>query len=53
VLDGSLRAATLVALELLIDAGEVARDDADRVLDQSLERVLGGGRVVGRILRAF
>ena len=53
ILDGSLRAATLVALELLVRAGEVTRDAASSVLDESLEPVLGGGRVVGAIETAF
>jgi L-asparaginase II len=53
ILDGSLRAATLVALELLIEAREVSRSHATQVLDQSLERVLGGDKVVGRIRPAF
>lgn len=53
VLDGSLRAATLVALHLLVDAGVVDGDSAAAVIDSSLERVLGGGRVVGAILPAF
>ncbi|HEY5230753.1 MAG TPA: asparaginase [Galbitalea sp.] len=53
ILDGSLRAATLVALELLISAGEVSRAAANRVLVESLEPVLGGGRVVGAIVPAF
>jgi L-asparaginase II len=53
ILDGSLRAATLVALRLLVEAGEVAREAADNVIDTSLERVLGGGRVVGRIVTTF
>ena len=53
ILDGSLRAATLVALELLIDAGEVSRSSASRVLGKSLDPVLGGSRVVGAIQIAF
>jgi L-asparaginase II len=53
VLDGSLRAATLTALELLVQGGEVERAAADAVLEESLERVLGGGRVVGAIRPAF
>jgi L-asparaginase II len=53
VLDGSLRAATLVALELLVDAGEVPQSHADRALSDVIEPVLGGGRIVGRIVRAF
>jgi L-asparaginase II len=53
ILDGSLRAATLVALELLVEAGEVSRAAATSVLAESLEPVLGGGRVVGAITPAF
>jgi L-asparaginase II len=53
ILDGSLRAATLVALELLVQEGEVARDAASAVLADSLEPVLGGGRIVGEIVPAF
>jgi L-asparaginase II len=49
ILDGSLRAATLVALELLVEAGTVPREAADAVLAETLERVLGGGAVVGAI----
>jgi L-asparaginase II len=53
ILDGSIRAATLVALELLIEAGEVSRVEATRVLGETLEPVLGGERVVGSIFPAF
>jgi L-asparaginase II len=53
MIDGSLRAATLVALELLVQAGEVERAAASAVLEKSLERVLGGGQVVGAIETAF
>jgi L-asparaginase II len=53
ILDGSLRAATLVALELLADAGEVSRSAIQLLLERSLEPVLGGSRVVGAITRAF
>jgi L-asparaginase II len=53
VLDGSLRAATLVALELLVSVGVVNRAYADAVLAQTLERVLGGGETVGAIRVAF
>jgi L-asparaginase II len=53
ILDGSLRVATLVALELLVEAGEVSRSAAAEVLAESLEPVLGGGRVVGSIQPAF
>ena len=53
ILDGSSRAATLVALELMVEAGEVSRSAAGDVLERSLEPVLGGGRVVGSIRPAF
>jgi L-asparaginase II len=53
VLDGSLRAATLIALELLVQSGEVERAAASAVLDDTLERVLGGARVVGAIAPTF
>ena len=53
ILDGSQRARTLVALELLVDAGEVDRADADRVLGELVAPVLGGARVVGALVRAF
>jgi L-asparaginase II len=53
ILDGSMRAATLVALQLLVQFGEVAADAAAIVLDDTLETVLGGGRVVGAIQIAF
>ena len=53
ILDGSLRAATLVALELMVQAGVVPHQDAAANLDDSLEQVLGGGRRVGSIGVAF
>jgi hypothetical protein len=53
MLDGSLRAATLVALELLVRTGAVESAAASGVLGESLDRVLGGGRVVGAIEVAF
>jgi L-asparaginase II len=53
ILDGSLRAATLVALEILVAAGLVPRGGADAVLDATLERVLGAGVPVGAIRPAF
>jgi L-asparaginase II len=49
VLDGNVRAGTLAALHLLSDVGEVDPAAAARVLDLTLERVLGGGVVVGEI----
>nr|WP_194241451.1 asparaginase [Galbitalea soli] len=53
VLDGSLRAATIVALELLVRVGAVDRDRAAGVAAQTTERVLGGGHPVGRLSVAF
>jgi len=53
VLDGSSRAAMLVALELLAQGGVIDRDAADRVLAKTTPPVLGGGRPVGRIRAAF
>jgi L-asparaginase II len=50
ILDGSLRAATLVALELLVESGVVTRDAVAPVLEATTERVLGGGVPVGRLL---
>lgn len=49
VLDGSLRAGTIAALQLLLEVGAVDPDAARRVLDRTLERVLGGGVPVGSI----
>jgi L-asparaginase II len=51
VLDGSMRATTLVAVELLARAGAVERAAADRVIELTTERVLGRGEPVG-VLRA-
>ena len=53
ILDGSLRAATLVALTLLVSVGAVPQDDADEVLAATLETVLGGGVPVGELAVAF
>jgi L-asparaginase II len=53
ILDGSLRAATLVALELLVDAGVVTRDAIAPVLEATTERVLGGGTPVGQLVSSF
>lgn len=49
VLDGNLRAGTLAALSLLVAEGVVEQEAADRVLDRTLERVTGGGELVGGI----
>jgi L-asparaginase II len=49
MLDGSLRAATLVGLSLLVDAGALSRDAVEEIrLELSLD-VLGGTGVVGEI----
>lgn len=53
ILDGSLRAATLVALELMIEAGVLTRAAAAPVLERTTERVLGGGHSVGTLRSAF
>ncbi|GAA3747422.1 asparaginase [Leifsonia bigeumensis] len=52
-LDGSHRVTSLVALELLTQAGAVPRSDADRVTSLVTEKVLGGGQPVGAIRAAF
>lgn len=49
ILDGSLRAAAIVALELLVRAGAVARDDVDTLVGRFDLAVLGGGLPVGTI----
>ncbi|WP_255446927.1 asparaginase [Diaminobutyricimonas sp. LJ205] len=49
VLDGSLRAATAVALHLLVTAGAVDADAAAEVEAITTEPVLGGGRPVGAL----
>jgi L-asparaginase II len=49
ILDGSARATTLVALELLAQHGAIDRADADRVMALTVEPVLGGGVPVGRL----
>jgi L-asparaginase II len=48
-LDGSSRAATVVALALLVEAGALDRGDVDAVLPHLRLEVLGGGAPVGRI----
>lgn len=52
-LDGSHRVTSLVALELLAQAGAVPRANADRVTALVTEKVLGGGVPVGAIRAAF
>ncbi len=49
VLDGSLRATTLIGLELLVSVGALDRDAADAVLADTTERVLGAGLPVGSL----
>lgn len=53
ILDGSARATTLVALELLAQAGAIETADAQRVTLLTTERVLGGGEPVGELRAAF
>jgi len=48
-LDGSNRATTLVALELLVSVGGLDRGLADAVIADTTERVLGGGVPVGEL----
>ena len=48
-LDGSLRASTIVALELLAETGAITRDDVERVRPDLDLVVLGGGVPVGAI----
>jgi L-asparaginase II len=49
VLDGSLRVATIVALELLSSVGAVPRDQIERLRPELELEVLGGGLRVGAI----
>jgi|SRR5690554_3297147 len=53
MLDGSGRATTPVALELLVSAGAIDASAARRVLERTTERVLGGGEPVGQLRVAF
>jgi L-asparaginase II len=53
MLDGNLRAAPLVALHLLAQAGVIDTADAERVGALASPGITGGGRVVGRLLPAF
>ncbi|WP_213814029.1 asparaginase [Glaciihabitans sp. dw_435] len=53
ILDGSLRAATLVALTLLVSVGAVDQSGADAVLAATLEKVTGGAELVGDIHTTF
>ena len=49
MLDGSARATSLVALQLLASVGAISAEDADRVGALTTEKVLGGGLPVGEI----
>ncbi|MBO0982840.1 asparaginase [Rathayibacter sp. SD072] len=53
ILDGSLRAATVVALKLLVEAGAVERTAANEVLVRLNPVVTGGGRPVGAIRASY
>lgn len=53
ILDGSLRAASVVALGLLADAGAIARSDVDAVTPELDLAVPGGGRQVGQIRPSY
>jgi L-asparaginase II len=53
ILDGNLRAATIVALHLLADAGALNRADVDAVAPELNLAVLGGGRPVGQIRPSY
>lgn len=49
ILDGSLRAATLTGLKLLVNAGAIDASDTADLADRLGLAVFGGGRQVGRI----
>jgi L-asparaginase II len=49
ILDGNLRATTLVGLTMLAAADALDVPDVARVLERVVEPVMGGGRQVGRI----
>jgi L-asparaginase II len=53
MLDGSLRAATVVGLSLLADAGAVDRAAVDALLPRLDLDVLGRGEPVGEIRAAY
>ena len=53
MIDGSPRATTLVALQLLAATGAIPQDEADRVAEVTTEKVLGGGAPVGDIRATF
>jgi hypothetical protein len=49
ILDGNVRATTLVGLTMLAAADAVDVPDVARVLEDVVQPVMGGGRPVGRI----
>lgn len=53
ILDGSLRAASIVALRLLADAGALSHEAVDRVAPQLDLAVLGRGAPVGAIRASY
>jgi len=53
ILDGSLRAATIVALSLLADAGAIARADVESLAAELNLAVFGGGHQVGQIRASY
>lgn len=53
ILDGSPRAATIVAIELLAQAGSLPADAADLVRGELRLDTFGGGVLVGRIAPSF
>jgi L-asparaginase II len=53
MLDGSLRAASIVALRLLVDAGAIASADVDALTPELDLAVLGGGLPVGSITATY
>ncbi|QHC63377.1 asparaginase [Rathayibacter festucae] len=53
ILDGSLRAATVVALKLLVEAGTVDRTAANEVLVRLNPVVTGGGKPVGAVRASY
>ncbi len=53
ILDGSVRAAPLVALHLLAQTGVIDPRDAERVAGLATPGITGGGRVVGAMRPAF
>jgi L-asparaginase II len=53
ILDGNLRAATIVALSLLADAGAIARADVDALVPSLNLAVQGAGHQVGEIRASY